>query len=304
MFIVLLNLPLSFSRSMKNAVSTTLSPMQEVGSGSMKRLKNGANALRGWGGLAEENQKLEEENSYLQMRIKELEFLESENTRLSRDLKFSERTERSLVAAKVIGRDVSGWWHTIRVNRGRRDGIQENQAVITPQGLVGKVKTVHTRNCDILLVSDPSLHVHSVIPRHDAYGVVKGREVAWRGGRRCDLSLINKDTRIYKYDEIVSSGMGTVFPKGITIGYVEKIEMDSSRLYQNAVIRPAVDLSALSTVFIVKQTTVEANDVITGVGANAPPPARSGPVVHGTTVRPANLSGGDANGPSEGDTSP
>ena len=290
MFIVLLNLPLSFSRSLKSGVRAAMAPLHELAAGGVTRVKNGFHALRGWGGLREENRKLQEENLALQIRLRELENLEGENTRLRRHLGFQQRGGQNLVPGWVISREVSGWWKQLRINRGRRDGLREDLAVITPEGLVGRVTQVDARTSDVLLVSDPTCRVHALIPSHDVNGSLAGIGMSWRGKVLCAMDLIDKDKKINPSDKVVTSGLGGVFPPGILIGTVQQVTMDDSRLYQHATVRPAVDLSRLEIVFVVADSREEETETENREGETDGLEPESGwdsPVPDDPTVDPA-----------------
>ena len=133
-------------------------------------------------------------------------------------------------------------------------------AVITPEGLVGKTVAVSRQTARVLLMTDPTCKVAAKFPRNGVFGIVRGGGVSLAGRSMleilcapdpCRMDFIAKDMDIRRGDEVVSSGLGGVFPAGLTVGYIRSSSMDRSGLYQHADIAPAADLGAVNRVFVV-----------------------------------------------------
>lgn len=228
-------------------------PLQSCLSVISSRSKEALDVLRGIGGTVKHNREMATELVWLRNKVRDLRAVESENAALRAQLNFIQQDRRELIAAEVVGRDISGWWQTIRLGSGLAQGVRTNSAVITPDGLVGRVVSVSSQTADVLLISDPGCRVAVRLPRTGAFGVLSGRGVAWNGRAFCRVNFLNKDLPVRVGDEVVTSGLGGVFPKGLLIGYVEKIFMDRSGLYQYADVLPKTDLGQLSYVFVVYQ---------------------------------------------------
>jgi len=206
--------------------------------------------------ILEENAALKLENAELERRVKDLEAIEKENLHLSQQLKFVKRQRRRLLAAKVIARDIGGWWRVVTIDRGHNEGVQIDQAVVTARGLVGKIIETTDHTANILLISDPSCKASVRLDSEESPGVLSGGGVSLRGKVRCHLTLIDKDIQVERDDMLVTTGMGGVFPAGIDVGFVDAVELDkSSGLFQRATVVPAVDLQSLSTVFVITTQT-------------------------------------------------
>jgi rod shape-determining protein MreC len=268
LLLVALKFPASWSDGIKSGAKEAVAPLHGLVSSAGLRIRNMGRSLRGWGGLPEENRKLSAEVVQLQSRITELEALEMENMYLRDALEFKRRASRNLVACEVIARDISGWWRTIRINKGGREGVQPDQAVVTSRGLVGKVISVSPRTAEVLLVSDPGCRVSVEISGLKAYGVLSGKGLSARGHILCEISMIQKGLDIPKGAAVVTSGLGGIFPRGLMVGYIEHVEMDEGGLFQRAEILPQVDLGRLDYVFVVLGTPPEtetANPASAGV---------------------------------------
>lgn len=256
------NLPLSISRRIKAIFREMLAPLQQSVSVARSRWREGYRILRGMNDLVEENRRLSEEIVHLRNQVHELRALEGENNELRRQLDFLRRAEKQLIPCEVISRDVSGWWNSVRINRGAADGVRSDMAVITTDGLVGRTVETSLRTADVLLISDPNCKVSARIPRTGAFGVVVGAGVSGGGRVVCVMDYINKDIPVLEGDEVVTSGLGGVFPKGLLIGYVERVQRDSSGLYQRADIVPKADLGRLNYVFVVMEEGAEIEEYL------------------------------------------
>lgn len=251
----LLNLPLPAARRAKALVREFLAPLHALISGAGLRLHEAGTTLRGIGGLASENRALQEEMLRLQGELRALQAAARENAELRDQLGFRRRAAHRLVAAEVIARDSSGWWQTVRLDRGGRDGLAPDMAVVTPDGLAGRIVEVTDLTADVLLVSDPSCRVSIRIPRTGSNGVLTGTGVRWNGQVVCRIDFINRNHPVRPGDEVVTSGLGGVFPPDLPVGYIETIEMDAAGLYLRAEVLPKADLSRMRHAFVLAPDT-------------------------------------------------
>jgi len=251
--LILLNLPDVVSGRVKAVLREAVAPLQQVFSVFSFRVKEAVTALRGIGGAVRENREMAGELTRLRGHVRHLHEVENENIELRNQLLFSRRSERELVPCEVIGRDISGWWHSVRLWNGRSDGLQTNQAAITADGLVGKVIDVSSHTSDVLLISDPKCRISVRISRTGSFGISVGRGSSLAGEAMCQLDFIDKNSEVRPGDEVVTSGLGGVFPRGLLVGYIEKVFQDESGLYQSAEIVPTADLGKLAYVFVISE---------------------------------------------------
>ncbi len=189
--------------------------------------------------------------------------LEQENRLLRRMMGFKEASPHGLLLARVIARGgTSGWWQSVRINRGSEDGVQPNQAVITVDGLVGKTTTVTHHTSDVLLITDPANRVACRLERTGDLGVTRGRGTGLGGNsdfemvvaaQPCTMDYVDKDAEIVAGDRVVSSGLGGTYPGGLLLGTVSACEDHVSELYQRLEVRPAADLAGLRYVWVVSE---------------------------------------------------
>ena len=204
-------------------------------------------------GLREENQRLQREAATLKRRLDQLQEQALETQRLERLLSMRRSSQAEFLTARVVGKDATNWFKTILLDRGSLESVRRNQPVLAPDGLVGRVVEVTPTSARVQLLTDPVSAVGGLIQRTRVTGIVSGNLGA---GTRVRYLPLMADVVVG--DEVVTSGMGGVFPKGILIGRITAVERKSGALFQEATLQPAVDLSRLEEVQIL--TNLEARE--------------------------------------------
>ncbi|MBU0679568.1 MAG: rod shape-determining protein MreC [Verrucomicrobia bacterium] len=251
--LIVLNLPGSVSHQIKAAVREGLSPLQGLIGGISGNIKETVTVVRGLGGIVEENREMASDLVRLRNDVRARDYLEDENLQLRQQLQFLKQSERTLIPCEIIARDIAGWWQTVRLNKGAIDGVVPQRAVVTTDGVIGKTVDTSVRTSDVLLISDSGCKVSAKITRTGAFGVVSGQGLSWNGQVVCRMDFINVNVPVRPGDEVVSSGLGGVFPQGLLIGYVEKVYTERTGLYQYADVIPKADLGSLSYAFVVME---------------------------------------------------
>ena len=204
-----------------------------------------------WKAVRRENAILRGENEQLRVTSLQAGEMREENARLRRLLVLKSRLPLSTVAGEVIGREAGGWVRSLTVNRGRSDGIAQQTPVIVPDGLVGRVVQVHRGAAVIQLLNDPASTVGAVVLRTRTAGLVEGDA----GGTVRFKFMARDGASVTPGDLVVTSGLGTLFPKGLPVGRVVKIEDKGSALFHFAVLAPTVDFSRVEEVLLVTGQT-------------------------------------------------
>ena len=248
--LAMMNLPDSASLRVKGAVRDGISPLQAVLRGGVRELQEIFRYIRGIRDMALENRALSEEIVYLRGEVRMARELERDNQMLRDLLGFVRRFPNRLVSCEVVGRDSTGWWQTARLDKGMLAGVAEGRAVITTAGLIGRTVAVSDRTADVLLLSDPSCKVSVRLARSGVFGVVAGLGQQPGEQPACRMDYILKTASVEPGDEVVTSGLGGLFPKGLLVGRVAKVETDAAGLYQTAWIESAADLGELEYAFV------------------------------------------------------
>lgn len=204
-----------------------------------------------FGSITAENKTLKERVAALESENSLLKEYEYQNMRLRDILQFRDSVSRSYntVSASVIARNPSNWFQTITINRGTSDGVQKNMAVVTSQGLVGHVINVTGSSAEVSLIINDSSAVGGLVQVTRTPGIVEG--LADNSGY---LKMIHIATEapVREKQVVISSGLGGIFPKGLPIGRITKLEMESNGLVKYAMIRPFVDFNRLEEVLVIR----------------------------------------------------
>lgn len=193
-----------------------------------------------------ENALLQEENLRLRSELSSLQEVALANERLRRLLEFKE-TGLEAFPARVIAEDASSWFRTIVIDKGSRDGLAEGMAVVVPEGVVGRIIKIASTESRVLLITDASSAASSLVQRTRSRGVCRGR------GDSLTFDFVLRQEDIQVGDRVVTSGMGGVFPKGLLIGEVTRVEGDDYGFFQTVEVAPAADFSRLEEVLVLKR---------------------------------------------------
>jgi rod shape-determining protein MreC len=193
-----------------------------------------------------ENKSLIDENRKLVNTILNLRELEQENIRLRDLLQFKETYHVDTVLARIIAKDVSTEFRTLRINRGSSSGIQANMAVINSEGVVGRILRVSEDTADVVSLLDPLSAIDSYILRSRVRGIVEGLT-----DTLCQLKFALRVDDIQPGDILLSSGLGGNFPKGVPVGTVIKVTRKSYGITQKVEVKPSVDFSRIEEVLVV-----------------------------------------------------
>lgn len=203
-------------------------------------------------GLEKENQALKRELQELRLQMNRYQEAALANERLRALLNFKKSIATPLLPAQLVAFDPSGWFQTILIDKGRNDGVVQDMAVVSAEGLVGRVIGVGNQHSKVLLIIDGNSAVDAFIQRSRARGVLVGL-----GREMCLLKYVQRNEDVQVGDKVISSGMGGVFPKALLVGTVREVVRGSSGLFQRVEVEPAANFSRLEEVMVVIQTPPE-----------------------------------------------
>lgn len=206
------------------------------------------------------------ENKELKTRLDELARLESEVQRLKKDNtelreildKKDSLSEFEPKQATVIGRNPDRWHELLVINKGKNAGIEPDMAVITSKGLIGKVKSSNTFTSTVQLMSsmDPTNRISAKIQagENNFFGLIEGYD---KENGLLLLKRIPYDAKVEKDQNVITSGLGGVFPEGLPIGKVVEIVPDEFGLTQTAYVKPGADFYDIGHVMVVKRGALQ-----------------------------------------------
>ncbi len=192
----------------------------------------------------QQNRELRAQLAAGEIRIRELSAESAENARLRSLLDYKARVPYATASAEVIGSSPGEASSTLLIDRGADSHFTADLAVITPDGAAGKIVAVYPHTAQVLLLTDPAAGAGAMLDESRAQGVLKGM-----GRGLCRLDYLMNGESVAVGDLVLTSGLDQVFPKGLPLGRV--IKVNDGNIYKNIVVKPAVALDRLEEVLVV-----------------------------------------------------
>lgn len=201
----------------------------------------------------EDNERLVTENIQLKRENRGISTYKSENERLKKLLDLQTNTEYTTVAAEVISISYTEQYRLVEISKGSVAGIAKGDAVITAEGLVGRVSEVGPNYAIVETILDPESVIGIKVSRSGGTGLVEGDEELAKNAQ-CKLTFVDKETPVIVGDVIETSGSGGIYPPGIIIGTVVNISANRSGTLNYAVIDTGVDFDVVREVLVITAT--------------------------------------------------
>jgi rod shape-determining protein MreC len=199
--------------------------------------------------LNKQNTGLRQRNLELETEVSQLKEVKRENEVLRQGLGISKKGQSIIEMASVVGKDVQGAQDWILIDRGEKQGIEKNMAVISSEtALVGKVIETMSDFSKVMLITNKENVVAALVEGGRSEGLVKKSEKG-----KLFMDFIPRGEELEAGERIITSGMDNIYPKGILIGKIEDIDLSQNQLFQKITIIPIIDFSKLEEVFIVRQ---------------------------------------------------
>jgi len=205
---------------------------------------------------------LNDENAELKKQVVDLR---TENDRLKEDLALNARLREIFnyretvpwhsTVAGIVAYDGGLWARTVTINKGAADGMIKDLAVISPEGVVGRVIEAGASTSTVLLATDVRSDIDVFVERTRIKGVAEGN-----GSDGLTLKYIMLDDDVAVGDRLLTSGITGIFPKGLVVGEILKIEKSKDNFFKSIEVRPAVRLSTLEEVSVVTDTGFYSKD--------------------------------------------
>lgn len=200
--------------------------------------------------LRKENEELKQKNNELETQVRELEILRAENAKLQEYANLTEKyQEYETIAGYVIDRDVSNYSSNIVINIGSKQGVEKNMTVIADKGLVGHVISVTDNTAKVQVIVDSASSVSAMISTSEESIICRG---SVENNKYLNASYIDTSSELLVGDSVVTSGIGGIYPKGITIGTIKQVVNTNNITDRYAIVESAVDFSKLYTVLVIK----------------------------------------------------
>jgi len=194
------------------------------------------------------------ENAVLQHRLeeysqKDVTYQEAMQalTRLEALLDLKRQLAQPVIGARVIAYDPSLWSRSAMVDQGKDQGVKPGMPVVAPGGIAGRVVETYGSHSKLILIVDRNSGADAMVQRTRVRGILQGK-----GSNRCSLDYVPKSADVQVGDLVLASGLGGVYPKGLVFGKVGSVNKKNPGVFQDIEVIPAVDLSALEEVLVVK----------------------------------------------------
>ena len=195
----------------------------------------------------DQNKELQQTIDRLRLEQAELREDALQGQRLQAMLKFRENYVYQTEPAQVIGTSGSSQSRVIYLDRGAEDGLKPDMAVITGDGIVGKVRDVFPHTAQVLMINDQTSGAGVVLETTRIRGILRGNAT----GQPQVINIL-ADTRIQKGEPVLTAGGDQIFPRGLPVGVVDNVQRDPERgSFINVVIKPAADLQHLDEVLVI-----------------------------------------------------
>ncbi|MGA0845394.1 MAG: rod shape-determining protein MreC [Luteolibacter sp.] len=199
-------------------------------------------------------QSAEQELGRLQLieaRFRDLEF---ENQQLRNALNFQQSNRFDLVAARVLRRNPNTWWQTIEIDVGANQRVETQLAVLTDEGLVGKIQRVDREGdrSSVLLLTDEKCQVSARVEGSPEVGILNGQRGGFDGDPLLRLRFLSSNAAVRPGQRVLTTGRGGIFQPDIPLGTIHSVEKGT--LDSEALVRPSVNFANLGAVFVILST--------------------------------------------------
>ncbi len=233
----------------ENIASNLVMPMQNGLTYLKNKISGNGTFFTDIKNLKQENENLRNKNSQLEQSLRELENIKTQNETLKEYLNLTEKYgEYKTVPGYIINKDISNYSKTIVINLGKKDGIKENMTVIGDEGLVGYIVSVTENTSKVQTIVDTASSISCIMSTTQDSIVCKGTLDETSALR---AMYIPTDANVVQGDSIETSGLGGIYPKGIHVGTVKKVNNTQNMTDRYAIIETAVNFNKLNTVLVI-----------------------------------------------------
>jgi rod shape-determining protein MreC len=247
--VVLLSLPTRATSRLKLAIGSWFLPLFGLADTTQRLPADLADSVLPRRELLHQIDSLRRENQQLKSQAVQSAAIARENNQLRTLFNWQRQSPWRLKLANVVMRDPANWWRTVQIDLGSRDGLRENLPIITSAGLVGRVSSVSLTRAQVILVGDPNCRVSALVenPAHDMGVLIAGGTL---DTSLVELTYLASSANLKPGQNVITSGLGGVFPKGIPIGQIVDSRSVEYGLYSDARVKLNANLGSLEQVWV------------------------------------------------------
>jgi len=247
--VVILSLPPSAAAHLKLAIGSFFLPLFGLANAGQQLPADLADSVLPRRELLHEIASLRQQVQQLQMQQLQAQATERENEQFRDFYGWEKQQPWKLKLARVVTRDPANWWRTVEISMGSRDGITPDMPVLTADGLVGRVSSVGLTRSQVVLIGDPSCHVSALVENAaQDTGILSASGPL--ESSFADLTYLASSADLKSGQQVITSGIGSVFPKGIPIGQIVDSRQVEYGLYTEARVKLNANLGSLEEVWV------------------------------------------------------
>jgi rod shape-determining protein MreC len=247
--LLIFSLPPSVTARLKLTVGSLFLPLFGLNNAAQQLPVAAADAVLPRRELLQQLESLHRENQQLKVQALQAAATTRENDQLRELFGWQKQTPWKLKLANVVMRDPANWWRTVEIDLGSRDGISTNLPVLTADGLVGRISSVGLTRSQVVLIGDPNCKASALVenPAHDMGVITTSGPL---DNSLVELTYLAGNADLKPGENVITSGLGGIFPKGIPIGRVVDTQQVEFGLYTEARVKLSANLGALEQVWV------------------------------------------------------
>lgn len=240
----------------RNVLTVPLQPLQKGINGIGNSIKDTINFFQDARTARQENEELKIKLAEMEREMDKVYRLQKENEELKSLLSFKDQFTQELIGCNIISKDPGNLFEVFTIDRGSKDGIGVNDPVINSNGLVGRVSRVDLLSSKVVSIIDAESSVSARLSRTRDLLILKG-DAQLRTQGLCRLDYIPPDVDVEVGDKVETSGMSSLYPKGVLIGEVIEVVRNEGQFDYYAIVKPSVDFRRLEDVAVIKVSAEE-----------------------------------------------
>ena len=250
--VVILSLPSSATSHLKLAIGSLFLPLFGLANAGQQLPADLADSALPRRELLREINNLRLENQQLKVQQLQAEATAREDEQFRTFYGWEKQQPWKLKLARVVTRDPANWWRSVEISLGSSDGMTPDLPVLTADGLVGRISSVGLTRSQVILIGDPNCRVSALV--EDAAqdtGILSASGPL--DSSLADLTYLSSSASLKSGQQVVTSGIGGIFPKGIPLGQIVDSRQVEFGLYTEARVKLNVNLGALEDVWVLVQ---------------------------------------------------
>ncbi len=242
---------LGYSSYIRSGLNVLLTPFRYIADRTGEALEGYKAYITEFNRLKAENKELKAQIDTMRNEVQEAEAIKAENEQFRKYLELkSERLDYTFENADIVGHGSGNYMTVFTLSKGKNYGIEAGMPIISENGgLIGGITDSGGTWSSASSITDPSSSVGAFVERSLSSGIVSGDYTLGRSGL-CKMAYLDDSADIRPGDRIMTSGVGSVYPRGLIIGTVTEVVIDESTRSKYAIIRPLAELNGLSSVMV------------------------------------------------------